>query len=62
MIPWGVNVIEDLAVDWVGENLYWNDYALETVEVAKLDGSSRMVLFSENVTRPRGIELDPRAE
>lgn len=55
-------MIEDLAVDWIGGNLYWNDYAMETVEVAMLNGSNRMILFSENVTRPRGIELDPRAE
>ncbi|KAL4217440.1 Low-density lipoprotein receptor-related protein 2 [Mactra antiquata] len=60
VISSGINVVEDLAVDWIGENLYWNDYTLETVEVARLDGSNRKVLFSENVTRPRGIELDPR--
>ncbi|XP_053385857.1 low-density lipoprotein receptor-related protein 2-like [Mercenaria mercenaria] len=62
VISSGINVVEDIAVDWLAGNLYWNDYTLETVEVARLDGSSRMVLFSENVTRPRGIELDPRKD
>lgn len=51
---------ESLAVDWVGRNLYWSDYVLETIEVSKLDGTHRTVLVSENVTNPRGLVLDPR--
>lgn len=49
---------ESLAVDWVGRNLYWTDYVLETIEVSKLDGTHRTVLVSENVTNPRGLVLD----
>ncbi|CAL8343601.1 unnamed protein product, partial [Boreogadus saida] len=56
----GVTVTESLAVDWVGRNLYWTDYVLETVEVSKLDGTHRAVLVSRNVTNPRGLVLDPR--
>lgn len=56
----GVTVTESLAVDWVGRNLYWTDYVLETVEVSKLDGSHRTVLVSVNVTNPRALVLDPR--
>uniref|UniRef100_A0A4W4GUH3 Low-density lipoprotein receptor-related protein 2 n=1 Tax=Electrophorus electricus TaxID=8005 RepID=A0A4W4GUH3_ELEEL len=56
----GVTVTESLAVDWVGRNLYWTDYILETIEVARLDGSHRTVLISVNVTNPRGLVLDPR--
>lgn len=55
-----MTVTESLAVDWVGRNLYWTDYVLETIEVSKLDGSHRTVLVSENVTNPRGLVLDPR--
>lgn len=51
---------ESLAVDWVGRNLYWTDYILETIEVSKLDGTHRTVLISANVTNPRGMVLDPR--
>ena len=51
---------ESLAVDWVGRNLYWTDYVLETVEVSKLDGTHRTVLVSENITNPRALVLDPR--
>jgi hypothetical protein len=53
-------VVEDIAVDWVSGNLYWTDYGMETIEVVNLDGSYRTVLFSENVSNPRAIELDPR--
>uniref|UniRef100_A0A8D1CWI3 Low-density lipoprotein receptor-related protein 2 n=1 Tax=Sus scrofa TaxID=9823 RepID=A0A8D1CWI3_PIG len=56
----GSIMTESIAVDWVGRNLYWADFALETIEVSKLDGTLRTVLLSENVTSPRGIVLDPR--
>lgn len=55
-----MTVTESLAVDWVGRNLYWTDYVLETIEVSKLEGTHRTVLVSENVTNPRGLVLDPR--
>lgn len=58
----GVTVTESIAVDWVGRNLYWTDFVLETIEVSKMDGSHRTVLISENVTNPRGLVLDPRIE
>lgn len=56
----GLSVTEMIAVDWIGRNLYWTDYALETIEVSKIDGSHRTVLISKNVTKPRGLALDPR--
>uniref|UniRef100_A0A8C9EZD8 EGF-like domain-containing protein n=1 Tax=Pavo cristatus TaxID=9049 RepID=A0A8C9EZD8_PAVCR len=58
----GVTVTESIAVDWVGRNLYWTDFVLETIEVSKMDGSHRTVLISENVTNPRGLVLDPRID
>ncbi|XP_052581109.1 low-density lipoprotein receptor-related protein 2 isoform X1 [Peromyscus californicus insignis] len=56
----GLSVTETVAVDWIGRNLYWTDYALETIEVSKIDGSHRTVLISKNVSNPRGLALDPR--
>ncbi|XP_051883463.1 low-density lipoprotein receptor-related protein 2a [Pristis pectinata] len=56
----GVTVTENIAVDWIGRNLYWVDYILQTIEVSKLDGSHRTVLLSDNITNPRGLVLDPR--
>uniref|UniRef100_A0A803VR23 Low-density lipoprotein receptor-related protein 2 n=1 Tax=Ficedula albicollis TaxID=59894 RepID=A0A803VR23_FICAL len=58
----GVTVTESIAVDWVGRNLYWTDFVLETIEVSKMDGSHRTVLISENITNPRGLVLDPRID
>lgn len=53
-------VLESIAVDWVGRNLYWTDSVMENIEVSTLDGHFRKVLLSKNVTSPRGLVLDPR--
>ncbi len=55
-----MDLVEGLAVDWVGRNLYWTDYVLEVIEVSDLNGDQRVVLFYENITNPRAIALDPR--
>lgn len=60
IVATGIDVVEDIAVDWIGKNLYWTDYGMETIEVVNLAGEHRMVLFSENITNPRAIEVDPR--
>ncbi|WAR10121.1 LRP2-like protein [Mya arenaria] len=51
--------IGDLAVDWIGENLYWTDTNLETVNVGSLSRLVRITLFSTNVSSPKGIAVDP---
>ncbi|KAI4544121.1 hypothetical protein MG293_004387 [Ovis ammon polii] len=57
----GVSMTGDIAVDWIGRSLYWTDISLRTIEVAKLDGSRRTVLLSENITNLGGLVVDPRA-
>ena len=42
----GVTLVEAIAVDWIGENIYWADYGLQHIEVAKADGSRRKILFN----------------
>ena len=60
VITSGVDVTEAIAIDWVGRNMYWTDHALETIEVASLAADRhRTVLFSQNVTHPRALVLDP---
>lgn len=55
----GLDLVEGLAYDWIGGNIYWLDSRLNTIEVSKENGSHRMVLLKENITQPRGMCLDP---
>ena len=59
VINTGLDLVEGLAYDWVGKNLYWLDSKLNTIEVSSENGSNRMVLVRENITQPRGMCLDP---
>ena len=59
IISSGVDLIEGLALDWIANNLYWVDSRLNTIEVARENGTNRMVLISQDVGQPRGIALDP---
>ena len=51
----------DLAVDWFGKNLYWTDSTRRVIEVAKLDGSRRIILYKvpSDLGAPTLIVLDP---
>ncbi|XP_023703710.1 low-density lipoprotein receptor-related protein 2 [Cryptotermes secundus] len=55
----GLDLVEGLAYDWIGGNLYWLDSRLNVIEVAQENGLNRMVLLKENITQPRGMALDP---
>ena len=48
-----------LAVDWIGENIYWVESKLDQIEVAKIDGRYRRTLISDDIQSPRAIALDP---
>ncbi|XP_030743400.1 low-density lipoprotein receptor-related protein 5 [Echinops telfairi] len=50
---------DGLACDWVGKKLYWTDSEANRVEVADLNGTSRKVLFWQDLDQPRAIALDP---
>jgi len=39
-------MVESLAVDWIGQNIYWADYVMQHIEVSKLDGKRRTILFN----------------
>jgi len=59
VIQTGLATAEGLAVDWIGENLYWVESNLDQIEVAKLNGSFRKTLISGQMVSPRSIALDP---
>ncbi|XP_076313100.1 LDL receptor protein 1 isoform X3 [Tachypleus tridentatus] len=56
----GLATAEGLAVDWIGENLYWIESNLDQIEVAKLNGSFRRTLIAGRMESPRAMALDPR--
>uniref|UniRef100_A0A8C2EPV9 Low density lipoprotein receptor-related protein 1Aa n=1 Tax=Cyprinus carpio TaxID=7962 RepID=A0A8C2EPV9_CYPCA len=51
---------DGLAVDWVGDNLYWCDKGRDTIEVSKLNGAYRTVLVNTGLREPRAIAVDVR--
>lgn len=50
---------DGLACDWVGKKLYWTDSETNRIEVANLNGTSRKVLFWQDLDQPRAVALDP---
>lgn len=54
--------VEGIAVDWIGNNLYWtNDGYRKTINVARLEkaSQSRKTLLEGEMSHPRGIVVDP---
>ena len=51
---------DGVAVDWIAKNLYWTDTGTDRIEVSRLNGSSRKVLLSEDISEPRAIALHPQ--
>lgn len=41
VVQTGLSTAEGLAVDWIGQNLYWVESNLDQIEVARLNGSFR---------------------
>ena len=55
-----VHFTEDLAVDWVANNLYWTDSFWARIEVMDLDTRERAELIrTGNHSIPRAIVVDP---
>lgn len=53
--------MEGLALDWLGDNIYWVDAGGKKIEVSRTDGRFRKALLTSNLDRPRAIVLDPKA-
>lgn len=51
---------DDVAIDWIGNNLYWTDAVWARIEVMNLDTLYRTeVLRTGANTNPRAITVDP---
>lgn len=49
-----------IAVDWLADNLYWSDSDHRIIEVARLDGSCRKGILTEQMGDPRSLIVYPR--
>ena len=56
----GLTTAKGLAVDWIGQNLYWIDSNLNQIEVATFEGNHRRTLIANKMESPRAIALDAR--
>lgn len=53
-------VLDDIAVDWIANNLYWIDSVWARIEALSLDSMERAeILRAGTNTRPRAIAVDP---
>lgn len=61
IIPCCLSSPEDLAVDWLGRNLYWTDSQRGVIELSNLAGRERTVIavVPEALGGPSHIALDP---
>lgn len=59
VVAYGLINPESIAVDWMGRNLYWGDSEVSCIELARLNGSSRKVLYYQDGLDPRSIAVDP---
>ena len=50
---------EDMAIDWVNKYIYWTDNKNGQIEMSRVNGSDRKLLFDRDVQYPRGITVDP---
>eukprot|EP00079_Xenopus_tropicalis_P012610 XP_002939758.2 PREDICTED: prolow-density lipoprotein receptor-related protein 1 [Xenopus tropicalis] len=58
----GIHNVEGIAVDWMGNNLYWTDDGpKKTISVARLEKASqtRKTIVEGKMTHPRAIVVDP---
>lgn len=56
----GLKTTNGLAVDWIADNLYFSDTETSSIEVARLDGTSRKVIINENLNDPRSLAIFPQ--
>ena len=53
-------MLDDIAMDWIGNNLYWTDAVYARIEVMDMDTRHRRELLRTGTnTLPRAIAVDP---
>ncbi|KAI8034069.1 putative vitellogenin receptor [Drosophila gunungcola] len=56
----GLDAPEDLAVDWLTQNIYFSDNILRHIAVCSNDGLNCAVLVTQDVHQPRSLALWPQ--
>ena len=61
-MPFGhddVTSVEDLAVDWIGDKLYWIDAMRDGIYIGDLQRGRRVKIIDKNLDSPRAIVVSP---
>ncbi|XP_015434155.1 PREDICTED: vitellogenin receptor [Dufourea novaeangliae] len=59
IVTTGLNSPDDIAVDWVTDNVYFTDSGFRHIGVCSNDGSYCTVIVEERSSKPRGLALLP---
>ena len=53
--------VNDIAIDWKGSRIFWNDYAGKEIFAANLDGTERKVAVKSENSYIMSVAIDPVA-
>ena len=51
--------VEDLAVDWLGDKIYWIDAMRDGIHIGDLKSGRRVKIIDKNLDSPRAIVVSP---
>jgi len=51
--------VEDLAVDWIGDKIYWIDTMHDGIHIGDLTNGRRVKIIDKNLDSPRAIVVSP---
>ena len=50
--------VNDIAIDWKGSHIFWNDYAGKEIFAANLDGTGRKVVVKSKTSYVMSVAVD----
>nr|QJE49263.1 vitellogenin receptor [Diaphanosoma celebensis] len=61
VVSLGIEVVEDLDIDWVGRNIYFVDSGKKHIAVCDMQGTICTVVISDGLNKPRAIAVQPQS-